>query len=108
MSNVENKRKLNQQLVIAINKLVASNVIDDTAFSNVGHCFHIEVLRDEGVVRFNMFGDPLVEAHVSADRVNELRILRMSTWKELDIGLDDLAEAVCDVLGITMGDVTAD
>lgn len=97
-----NKRKLNQLLAECLNKLVESNVIDDTAFSAVGHCFHVEVMREEGIVRYSMHGEPLVEARVIGDRVKEVCILKMDTWKELEIGFEDLVEAACDVLGITM------
>ncbi|MCY1284753.1 hypothetical protein D9M68_19590 [compost metagenome] len=99
---VDNKRKLNQLLAECLNKLVASNVIDDTAFSAAGHCFHVEVMRDDGIVRYSMFGEPLVEARVIGDRVKEVCILKMDTWKELEIGFEDLVEAACDVLDITM------
>jgi hypothetical protein len=99
---VDNKRKLNQILAACLNKLVMSNVIDDTAFSATGHCFHIEVMRDEGIVRYSMFGVGLVEARVIGERVTELCILQLDTWKELEIGFEDLIEAACDVLDTTM------
>lgn len=100
MNNEVRKVDVKKALNFRMNQLMESKIIDDTGYSSIGYDFHIEVLREEGIVRYSMYGEPIADVKVARNKAVSLDIVNLCTWSELELELRDLVESACDIMDI--------
>lgn len=100
MKAVIGKREVKRVLDTRMNDLIYSEIIDDTGFSILGHCFHIEVVREDSLVRYSMYGEPVAEVVICGEKVKSVDILKMDAWHDFELDFKDLIESACDIMGI--------
>ncbi|MNZ13293.1 hypothetical protein D3C78_301860 [compost metagenome] len=78
---------------------------DDTGFSTLGHCLHVEVDREDGLVKYDLYGNVVAQARIIGDHVGDIEVVNKHVWDDDEIGLDTLIECACDVMCIPPRDM---
>ncbi|QTH80385.1 hypothetical protein PA10_00187 [Pseudomonas phage pPa_SNUABM_DT01] len=102
MNEALGKRDLKRILSVRLDQLVhVPKFFDDTGFSTLGHCLHVEVDREDGLIKYDLYGNVVAQARITTGGVGDIEVVDKKVWDEDELGLDTLIECTCDCMGIS-------
>lgn len=92
---IKGKRGLKRIVAARVKQLFElKNFFDDTGYSCLGTCLHVEADYEAGLIKFDLLGTPIA----TADKTGEVSVIAEQIWIEDELGLDTLIEIMGDVL----------
>lgn len=100
MNETLGKKELKRILSARLEQLVhVPKFFDDTGFSTLGQCLHVEVNREDGLIKYDLYGNVVAQAKIlQGERIGDIQIVNDRVWEEDELGLDTLIECACEVM----------